>query len=62
MENIKLLTLNDNKMNDFINKYGQIIPFDRNFVKPILDLKKSTKKNNNENQNPRDNNDLSSYL
>jgi hypothetical protein len=59
---IKLLTLNDNKMNDFINKYGQIIPFDRNFVKPILDLKKSTKKNNNENQNSRDNNDLSSYL
>jgi len=59
---IKLLTLNDNKMNDFINKYGQIIPFDRNFVKPILDLKKSTKKNNNENQNPKDNNDLSSYL
>ena len=49
-------------MNDFINRYGQIIPFDRNFVKPILDLKKSTKKNNNEIQNSRDNNDLSSYL
>ena len=58
---IKLLTLNDNKMNDFVNRYFQVMPFEKNFVKPILDLKKNSKKNN-ENQISREPNDLSAYL
>ena len=43
---IKLLTVNDIKINELINKYSKVIPFDKNYVKPILDLKKISKKNN----------------
>ena len=43
---IKLLTINDNKVNELLNKYYQIIPYDKNYVKPLLDLKKISKKNN----------------
>ena len=48
---IKLLTVNDNKVNELVNKYYQIMPFDKNFVKPILDLKKISRKNNIINDN-----------
>ena len=63
---IKLLTLNDIKVNEMINKYSKVIPFDKNFVKPILDLKKISKKNNQMNDNNQiirdnDNNDEDDY-
>ena len=63
---MKLLTLNDIKVNEMINKYSKVIPFDKNFVKPILDLKKISKKNNQMNDNNQiirdnDNNDEDDY-
>ena len=43
---IKLLTVNDNKINEMVNKYFKIIPFEKTFIKPILDLKRSFKRYN----------------
>ena len=48
---IKLLTYNDNKINELVNSYYQIKKFDKNFVKPLLDLKKLSRKNNIINDN-----------
>ena len=46
---IKLITFNDNKMNELIKEYSAVIPFDKNFIKPIIDLKRNSKRfiNNN---------------
>ena len=57
---IKLLTYNENKINEMVNKYFKVIPFDKNYVKPILDLKKISRKNNiinDNNQIIKDNNE-----
>ena len=48
---IKLLTVNDNKINELVDIYFQVIPFDKNFVKPIFELKKISRKNNQVNEN-----------
>ena len=48
---IKLLIVNDNKVNELVNNYFKIIPFDKNYVKSILDLKKLSRKNNQINNN-----------
>ena len=58
---IKLLTVNDNKINELVNKFFKIMPFDKNFIKPILDLKRNAKKNNNDMQVLKDHN-ISSYI
>ena len=58
---IKLLTVNENKVNDLVNKYFKVIPFDKNFIKPILDLKRNAKNRNNDMQIIKDNN-ISSYI
>ena len=62
---IKLLTVNDNKINELVNEYFKIMPFDKNFVKPILDLKKISRKNNIINDNiqiEKDDDDYTSFL
>ena len=51
---IKLLTVSDNKINDLVNEYFKIMPFEKNYIKPILDLKRSSKKLNNDSQIPSD--------
>ena len=48
---IKLLTYNENKINELVNSYYQIKKFDKNFVKPILEIKKLSRKNNIINDN-----------
>ena len=60
---IKLLTVNDNRMNETVNKYFQVIPFEKSYIKHLLELKKNSKKMNNDNQIFRENNsEISSYL
>ena len=62
---IKLLTVNDNKINELVNEYFKVMPFDKNFVKPILDLKKISRKNNIINDNiqiEKDDDDYTSFL
>ena len=59
---IKLLTVNDNKINEIVNKYFKIVPFDKSFVKPVLDLKRNSKRNINDMQIVKDNNDINSFL
>ena len=51
---IKLLTVNDNKINDLVNEYFKIMPFEKSYIKPILDLKRHSKKVNNDSQIPND--------
>ena len=58
---IKLLTVNDNKINDLVNRYYKIMPFDKSYIKPILDLKRNSKRIN-DSQIVKDSSDLSSYL
>ena len=58
---IKLLTINDNKINEMVNRYFKIIPFEKTFIKPILDLKRSSKRYN-DSQMVKDSNDINSYI
>jgi hypothetical protein len=59
---IKLLTLNDNKMNEQINYYKKIMPFSNDYLKHIYELKKNSRKMISESQVFREPTDISSYL
>ena len=55
---IKLLTLSDNKINEVLEYYYKIKHFEKTFVKPVLEMKKSTKRNNTDKQFAKENNDI----
>ena len=59
---IKLLTLNDNKMNERINYYQKVLPFNANYLKHIYEIKKNSRKMISESQVFREPTDISSYL
>ena len=45
-----------------VNKYFKIIPFEKTFIKPILDLKRSSKRYNDSQMVKDNNNDINSYI
>jgi hypothetical protein len=59
---IALLKLNDSKMNEVLEQYKKIKNFEKSFVKPVLDLKRNSKRNNTEIQIARDNNDYNNFI